>query len=48
MIEMSHNNMMVSEKIADTTAVIIFNNEEIILTEIGITNFGHKVMEPCV
>lgn len=39
------NPILVSDKIADTTAVIIFNNEELIITEVGNDSYGHKLFK---
>ena len=35
MIELSKNNIQVSREISNTTSVLIFDNEEIILTHIN-------------
>ena len=43
MIELSNNGIVVSEDIADTSCVIIFDNEELILTEIDIKQFNHSI-----
>lgn len=43
MIELSKNNIQVSREIANTTSVLIFDNEEIILTHINKKHFGHII-----
>ncbi len=43
MIKLSDNNIIVSSNISKTTAVIIFNDEEIILTEVDATTFNHTI-----
>jgi hypothetical protein len=43
MISFSDNPIIVSDIISEDTITVIFNNEEIILMEIGITEYAHKV-----
>lgn len=43
MFKLSDNSIIVSEHIVDTTAVIEFDGEELILTEISIKDYAHTI-----
>jgi hypothetical protein len=43
MIKLSENHIRLDEKISHITAIVIYNNEEIILTDIDIITFNHKI-----